>query len=139
MFVEQNHQIAEHHESAGSHHKGENAVSGDELPSKDGAAAEDLADDSYDGEGHRETEADPEAVESGVEGIVLVGICLGTSEDYTVDDDQRDEESECGIYVRDECLHEELQGGHEGRYHHDIDRDVHLVRDYRSDKGDEDV
>ena len=138
-FVEQDHQVAQAEEGAGGHHEGEHAVAAEEVPSEDGAAAEDLAHRTEHRQRAGEAEADADAVQGGIPHAVLGGEGLRAAEDDAVHHDERDEQAEGLVHGRGVGLHQELDQRHEGGDDHDVGRDVDLVRDEPGDGGDDDV
>ena len=106
---------------------------------EDGAVAEQFTTDAQQRQAQREAQADADAVEERSHGRLLGCEGLGTSEDDTVHDDQRDEEAQRGVDLRQEGLDDHLENRHEGGNHDDEHGDAHLVGRDRLQAGDDKV
>ena len=92
---------------------------GQQGQTEDAAVAEELTADAEECQTQRESETDAYSVEERGYGRLLGGEALSTSEDDTVDDDQRDEESQGRVDIRQVGLDDHLKDCHEGSNHDD--------------------
>ena len=95
--------------------------------SEDGAVAEQFSADAEQCESDGESETDANAVECRIKDVVLAGERFGSSENDTVDDDERYEKSERLVDVGQVCCDLELYYCYEGCNDDDIYGDVYHV------------
>ena len=112
---------------------------GQQREAEDGARAQNLTTDAQQRQAQREAEADADAIEERSHGRVLRGETLSTSEDDTVDHNQRDEQSQRGVDFGQEGLDDHLEDGDERGDHHDEYGDANLVGRDRLKARDDDV
>lgn len=127
-MVDESHKEAEAEESAGGEDEEKHAVgTADEVDAEEAAGAESLADHAEEGESPSEAQTDEEAVEEGMPDVVLGCESFSATQNDAVDDNQRDEETQRGVEVGDEALHDHLDDGDECCDDNDEAGNTHLV------------
>ena len=111
----------------------------DDLEAEDGACTEDLTECTERNECEGESEPHTESIEEGQDRGVeqCEGLC--TSEDDTVNNDQRDIDTERAVYIRCIGLHQKLYDGYERRNDDDLTRKTHTTRNHLTDGGNKHV
>ena len=112
----------------------------DDLHLEDRPGAEKLPDRAEHRQRQRESEPHPGTVENRAQRPVLRRERLGPAEHDAVHHDQRNEDPERRVQRRRRIgLHQQVDDRHEGRNHHDVDRDADLLRHDSADEGDHQI
>ena len=108
---------------------------GEDRDTKHGTGTQQFTNDTHGEQCGSKTNAHANAIDDGGQNLVLAGVHFGTAENDAVNNDQRQENAQGSVQIREVSLNEHLHDGNETGDDGDKSGDTNLVRNDIAEKG----